>query len=78
MKHYVIPTKKEEPNIIILHAGTNNLRDNQSTTSLANTAILTWIFEMYFFNLSDVDFLFCNLIMSICILILIGLHVLKS
>ena len=39
MKHYVIPTKKEEPNIIILHAGTNNLRDNQSTTSLANNII---------------------------------------
>ena len=39
MKHYVIPTKKEEPNIIILHAGTNNLKDNQSTTSLANNII---------------------------------------
>ena len=39
MKHYVIPTKKEEPNIITLHACTNNLRDNQSTTSLANNII---------------------------------------
>ena len=26
MKHYIIPTKKVEPNVVILHVGTNNLK----------------------------------------------------
>ena len=37
----------------------------------AFTAILTWKFKMYFYNSSDVYFLFRSLIKSICILILI-------
>ena len=36
MNHYVIPSKKEEPNVFIIHAGTNNLKDNKSSEELAN------------------------------------------
>ena len=39
MKHYIIPTKEEEPNVVILHAGTNNLKNNQTPESVASDII---------------------------------------
>ena len=39
MKHYIIPTKEEEPNVVILHVGTNNLKNNQTPESLASNII---------------------------------------
>ena len=32
MKHYVCPLLKNKPKILILHAGTNNIRDDDTKT----------------------------------------------
>ena len=39
MKSYVIPSKRFENDLVILHVGTNDLRDNKTAKEIANNII---------------------------------------